>query len=947
MKFFERFFENNNKMVVARGSYIDGENVSGGGSGGTAIPVNIIGGDDISVVESPANTFTISFDGSSIEPLEIEDVNSSISISDFDKIYSLQGLSNYTVTLPDASSNENNIVRIFKHATSPNQHTVQITTTGGQLINAYFNEVEELNMRFGGEFISLISDGVKWNVFGESGLFNNQVVVRDENEFLLGISKLNDLLGGELIIDSLVEITEPREVNLDNIIIRSSGSGAKRIRFTEYENHLLINGNYNFQDIRLQGVATNAEQRSHNILRVNIATVNGVFRNVTFQNIIASQPEENGNGVLRYVWDGSVGGSNVTFTDCDYFPQRSDAFEIVLDDNGSGSFGVNFFNVFVSGMKREQTTFRLSSTGPTNNWNGTGDGTALFTGAWDSVNSYLRGSLITDQQEGIIQPNDDILFARGNTLFKTKADFFEKDWDAGNVNLNTTDISYSIIPTKPLEDRSLTTTIVAPTGSEVISHNIENVSDDVFKLNLGTTPSTEGYEFHWHSLPFLIIQDESNLLGDETLELSSTELREIDGFGASAAWTSTDLSDNLIDLFFDKDVGLGLSICRLRLTPYDGYGDTFGSREIGTALKAQEKGVKIIGSVWTPDPKYKKQSTINNLGQGSPFNWDETGAPLNGGQFDATTQNLNDYADDLVTTLQALSAAGVEMYAISPANEPNFEADYDSCRWTEEDLATFYPILRSAMNSAGFNDVLIYAPETVGWKQYDDNSLTLQNTDIDILSFHDYVAGADRTPIDRGGAPQRVWKTEGGELGCPDCSGSGSGEGFEWSDTIDDALWVAKNIWESQDLMEQNAWLFWWLRPNGTPGGNATLVADNTTENPRVFKRAYAIAQYSKFIRPEAQVLAISSNTYIGDIFWTAYKNIDDSVVIVAINEENLIVNFEIDVSSIVTTASVKRYITDETRDLHRLSNKAISSGVLIENMEPKSIMTFVLEGVI
>ena len=77
------------------------------------------------------------------------------------------------------------------------------------------------------------------------------------------------------------------------------------------------------------------------------------------------------------------------------------------------------------------------------------------------------------------------------------------------------------------------------------------------------------------------------------VELTAVRQR-IDGFGASSAWTTPQMTDEQGEMFFSVDKGIGLTHLRLRIAP-DG---TTG--ELVTAQKAVALGIKVWAAVIEP-----------------------------------------------------------------------------------------------------------------------------------------------------------------------------------------------------------------------------------------------------------------------------------------------------------------------------------------------------------
>ena len=254
--------------------------------------------------------------------------------------------------------------------------------------------------------------------------------------------------------------------------------------------------------------------------------------------------------------------------------------------------------------------------------------------------------------------------------------------------------------------------------------------------------------------------------------------QEIDGFGASSAWTAQSISDAWADLFFSTN-GIGLSLLRVRITP---EGTTW---ETSTAQKAVARGAKVWATPWSP-----------------PAEWKDNGAVTNGGVL------LEEYKDDWAQRLSDfvvnMNAAGVPLEAVSAQNEPNYTATWESCCWTPDELTVFVrDYLGPALVSNGL-DTRVLAPETIGWSSLEsygaallaDASASAYLSHVGTHSYGSSVPFAYSAPADNG---KRLWQTE------------YSDEGAESDPGIDSGLRVANDLHDFLTVAEGNAWNFWWL----------------------------------------------------------------------------------------------------------------------------------------
>ncbi|MFW5760087.1 MAG: hypothetical protein ACOCXH_03800 [Cyclobacteriaceae bacterium] len=153
--------------------------------------------------------------------------------------------------------------------------------------------------------------------------------------------------------------------------------------------------------------------------------------------------------------------------------------------------------------------------------------------------------------------------------------------------------------------------------------------------------------------------------------------QHIDGFGASDAWFSDDIrdhayADSLMDLLFDKNKGIGLSLLRQRFESrvfnQDGTREWDHNNFVASGWTAQQaiaRGVdKIMISAWTGS-KWMKD---NNSG-------------TNGGRL--LWEFFDDYAASWSEYIERFeNEYGVDIYGISPQNEPGVKS-WESMVWNK------------------------------------------------------------------------------------------------------------------------------------------------------------------------------------------------------------------------------------------------------------------------
>jgi glucuronoarabinoxylan endo-1,4-beta-xylanase len=348
------------------------------------------------------------------------------------------------------------------------------------------------------------------------------------------------------------------------------------------------------------------------------------------------------------------------------------------------------------------------------------------------------------------------------------------------------------------------------------------------------------------------------------------EYQTIDGFGASSAFFSESITPAQAEFLFSKDSGIGLSLLRVRINHQDG--DT---TDLNTAQKAQAWGAKIWAAPWTPPPEWKTNGILEARVEG-----EEDGRLI--------VDNYGDFASYLADFAEYMAENDVQLTAITPQNEPDWPSEWPGCLYTPDEMVTFIrDYLGPEFEARGLDDTLIFAPDTAHLKNLPSFADALVADAealgyIDGISTHPYSQNGDvfdtswSLPRDNG---LRFWQTE-----------------ISWErffenptpamDTPDPgmktALWMGKMLHEHITELQVNAWSYW----------NLIAVAenyDNDRQNPAliqdgvIFKRAYVLGNYSKFVRPGAVRIEAPAEPAT-DVYVSAYKQ-DERVTIVAIND--------------------------------------------------------------
>lgn len=437
--------------------------------------------------------------------------------------------------------------------------------------------------------------------------------------------------------------------------------------------------------------------------------------------------------------------------------------------------------------------------------------------------------------------------------------------------------------------------------------------------------------------------------------------QRIDGFGASSAWTATDMTptDPNTTLAFSTDGGVGLSLLRIRIAPCNVAADGGCNEytlETTTAQTAQAMGVKVWATPWTP-----------------PAAWKSNGSTQDGGTL--LPADYDNWANALVGFVQSMQSQGVNLVGLSAQNEPTEDVAYDSCLYTPATLANFVgnnlgPALQDAgLLGDGGMPFGIIAPETV---QGDSNFLGFSSQILDggaanyvgTIATHSYGAGPPNDPsIAQAG--KEYWETEVYDQG--DVVPLDAGLAAQQAAELSSAVWVGTTVNQALVVGGVNAWHYWWLY--GGQGGNeglfdetfvnANVMTDNavdasadatvTSNNnysvvPLPTKRLYALGNYSRFVRPgffRVDATPYPANNVYVSAFYDAPSK---QVVVVAVNTTHAAdggpgtvpVTFLFDS---VSTGSWTSWVTSSSQDLTP-GDPVTGNNSVTYTLQPQSVTT-------
>jgi len=385
------------------------------------------------------------------------------------------------------------------------------------------------------------------------------------------------------------------------------------------------------------------------------------------------------------------------------------------------------------------------------------------------------------------------------------------------------------------------------------------------------------------AMPILVGSRAANAT-DVTVDLTATK-QMIRGFGASSAWCGT-VSTSVMDSLY-KD--LGYSILRVRIE--EGIGDSWSSGnfsawapELANAKNAVARGAIVFASPWNPPASMKS-----------------------GGKL--MTSKYADYASYLKAYAKYFSDNGAPLFAVSIQNEPDYAATWTA--WTATDLLTFLTGQGATLSSA----IKVIMPESFQFiHAMSDPSLNdaTAASYISIIGGHLYGGKIQDYPLARNQGKE-LWETE---------------HYFD-DDTIANIMKMATEIHDCMVTGYMNAYVYWWITY-----GNGLATSSGT-----IFKRAYVLGQFAKYIRPGYYRVDATANPAT-NVSVSAYRG-EDKVVVVAVNSGTASVNQNFVLGS-GTGAQISSWQTTADSNMTAGQTYQVSGGAFTAALPAQSITTFV-----
>lgn len=388
----------------------------------------------------------------------------------------------------------------------------------------------------------------------------------------------------------------------------------------------------------------------------------------------------------------------------------------------------------------------------------------------------------------------------------------------------------------------------------------------------------------------------------------SKEYQTIKGFGGMnhPEWTGKDLTEAQRQAAFGNGENeIGMSVVRIYVNddPNQWY------KAVPTAKDVISRGGIVFATPWNP-PEELCETFTRKYTQ-----WWDGKVIEQPNQKRLRHDKYAEYAQHLNDFVHYMKDNGVDLYAISIQNEPDYGEEWT---WmTEDECVDFLE------NYADKIDCPVMSPESFSYnKSYYNkilnSSKAFANTDI----FGTHFYGTSRENMDF-----PALENCGKEIFMTEVYTDSKNDADVWPMALD----VSENIHNGLVVGNMNAYVWWYIRRSYGP-----LKEDGT-----ISKRGYCMAQYSKFVRP-GDVRIEATEQPSSDVYISAYKNDENQVTIVAVNKgsEGYAQSFSISGENI---SDVDRYRTSVNENLAYTANLESGENSFWAQLPAESVSTFVI----
>ena len=274
----------------------------------------------------------------------------------------------------------------------------------------------------------------------------------------------------------------------------------------------------------------------------------------------------------------------------------------------------------------------------------------------------------------------------------------------------------------------------------------------------------------------------------------------------------------------------------------------------------------------------------------------------------------SEYSEFLIAFLQGMkSRYDIDVTAISPTNEPDYEVSYESMNTPPSQLASIILNLNERLTTAQLDHVKIISPECFRVENTNNSAVSTTNyiTDmfsspevvsaIDVVATHTYADSghnANWNSLKTASQNKPVWVTESANLHSTDQS---------MTDAANYIKWMLKGFSEGG----MTAYMMHLFYEEADSDGYSSLVAWDANGTIILPKRYHTFKHFSNLIKKGYRV--IDSQTIEGDIMVGSFMSPDQTKIILQLFNEGDSQDFSIDVP--IGTTNISHYVTSNTEN--------------------------------
>ena len=307
------------------------------------------------------------------------------------------------------------------------------------------------------------------------------------------------------------------------------------------------------------------------------------------------------------------------------------------------------------------------------------------------------------------------------------------------------------------------------------------------------------------------------------------------------------------------------------------------------------------------------------------------------------------FADYLVQFVQAYKEAGMDIYAISPVNEPNYEANWNSCKWSPEQLADFIAnYMGPTFEKQSVNPQIIFgelaqwstlalgAFNVVSAKKYAEN---VMEANPDVIKYADIAAGhgynIPRIPYEFPIVPYDKAVDQGLKVWLTEISSALD----TYNGSMDNAIHWAEVFHKYLANAHVNA-VCWWTGARYTDTNESLIKLEQG--DFQIPKRFYTYGNYTRYVKVGSkQIRTNKPISTSGKLLLTAFKN-NREYVMVAVNKSKEPITTTIQVKGGRPIGELKAYTTDAEQNWQESTITKDESNLYPVTIPAMSVVTYV-----